>query len=136
MAYTPPAGDNVDFTFNGGYTPPDGDGVDFVYGIVAVVTIDSVSRNKIFDDQLFNGYTNSIIRWHSTLAGPYRVEIGGDGVNTGSLVESGNTAANISIKTIIEDSDIEAATTFSGTGSYRFNIYVKSVDDAWTLYDS
>ena len=29
LIYTPPAGDNTNFTFVGGYTPPAGDDVDF-----------------------------------------------------------------------------------------------------------
>lgn len=135
MAYTPPAGDNVNFTFDGAYTAPDGDDVDFLFGIVAVITVDSISRNKIFDDQLHSGYTNSIIRWHSSAAGPYRMEIGGQAVNEGTLVSSGNTFANFSVRTEVDDTDIESAATFSGTGSYRFNIYVKSEDDIWTPYD-
>lgn len=134
MPYTPPAGDNVDFTFQGGYVPPAGDNVDFLFGIVAVITIDSVSRNKIFDDALNAGYNKSVIRWSSSVDGPYRVEIGGDSVSTGSLVRSGSTFADFVIRNEITDADVEAATTFSGTGSYRFNVYVKSDDNIWTPY--
>jgi hypothetical protein len=134
MAYTPPAGDNVDFTFTGGYTPPAGDGVDFLFGVVALVTIDSVSKNKIFDDALNVGQNKAVVRWHSTAAGPYRVEVGGTGANTGYLALSGNTFANFSIRNEITDTILEEATSFSGTGSYRFNVYVKSEDDIWTPY--
>lgn len=134
MAYTPPSGDSVDFTFSGGYNPPAGDDVDFLFGIVALVTIDSVSSNNIFDDTLNVGNTMTVVRWHSTAAGPYRVEIGGDGVNTGDLADSGNTFANFSVRNEITDTDIEAATSFSGSGSYRFNVYVQSDDDIWTPY--
>jgi len=134
MAYTPPSGDNVNFTFSGGYTPPAGDGVDFLFGVVALVTIDSVSKNRIYDDTLNVGNTRSVIRWHSTAAGPYRVEIGGDGANSGELVKSGNTFANFVVRNEITDADLEAATSFSGTGSYRFNVYVQSEDDIWTPY--
>ncbi len=103
--------------------------------LVAVITIDSVSRNKIYDDQLNIGLNTSVVRWKSNLSGPYRIEIGGNNVETGSLLKSGNTLSNFSVRTDITDSDIEAATTFSGTGSYRFNVYVKSVDNVWTPYD-
>lgn len=134
MAYTPPAGDNVDFTFSGDYTAPDGDNVDFLFGVVAVITIDSISSNKIFDDALNVGNTTSVIRWSSTASGPYMVEIGGIGANSGFLTASGNTFADFSIRNEIIDTDIEAATSFSGTGSYRFNVYVKSEDNIWTPY--
>lgn len=134
MAYTPPAGDNVNFTFTGGYTPPAGDGVDFLFGVVAIITIDSVSKNKIFDDALGVGNNSAVIRWRSTAAGPYRVEVGGTGANSGDLVKSGSTFANFSIRNEITDTDLEGAASFSGTGSYRFNVYVKSEDDIWTPY--
>jgi hypothetical protein len=134
MSYTPPSGDNVNFTFSGGYTPPAGDGVDFLFGVVALVTINSVSANKIFDDALNVGNTTSVIRWQSTAAGPYRIEVGGDGANTGDLVKSGNTFANFMVRNEITDTDLENATSFSGSGSYRFNVYVQSEDDIWTPY--
>ena len=134
MAYTPPSGDNVDFTFSGDYTPPAGDNVNFLFGIVAVITIDSVSKNKIFDDDLDVGNTTSVVRWSSTVAGPYKVEIDGSGATTGHLTASGNTFADFTIRNEITDTSIEAATSFSGSGSYRFNVYVKSEDDIWTPY--
>ena len=135
MPYTPPAGDDVDFTFSGGYTPPAGDGVDFLFGVVALVTIDSVSKNRIYNDALNLGNNRSVIRWHSSAAGPYRIEVGGTGANTGSLVKSGNTFADFRVRNEITDSDLEAASpVFSGTGSYRFNVYVQSEDDIWTPY--
>jgi len=136
MAYTPPAGDNVDFTFQGGYTPPAGDNVNFLYGSVAENTIDSISRNYVLDDAVHDGYVTSVIRWHSSLGGPYRVEMSGSGVSTGDLVKSGNTFANFVVRTEISDSDIEGATTFSGAGTYRFNVYVKSADNIWTPYNN
>jgi hypothetical protein len=134
MAYTPPSGDNVNFTFEGDYTAPDGGRADFFFGIIALVTIDSVSKSKIFDDALNVGNTTSIVRWHSTAAGPYRIEVGGSGANTGDLLESGSTFTNFSVRSEITDTDLEAVTAFSGTGSYRFNVYVKSEDNIWTPY--
>lgn len=135
MAYTPPAGDNVNFTFEGGYTPPAGNNVDFLFGVVAYVTIDSISRNIIYDDQTADGFNRSIIRWKADAPGDYRIELGGDGVSTGDLIESGATYANFQVRTEITDADLEAATTFSGVGSYRFNVYVESEDGIWTPYD-
>jgi hypothetical protein len=135
MAYTAPAGDNVNFSFSGSYTPPAGDDVDFLFGVVAVITIDSISRNRIYNDTLNVGNTTSVIKWKSSASGPYRIEIGGTGANTGSLLTSGDTFADFEIRTEVTDSDIEAATTFSGAGSYRFNVYVKSEDDIWTPYE-
>lgn len=135
MPYTPPSGDNVDFTFQGGYVPPPGDNVDFLFGTVAVITIDSISRNTIYDDQALEGFNSSVIRWRSSAPGPYRIEMGGGGVGTGDLLKSGNTFANFSVRTELTDADIEGATTFSGAGSYRFNVYVKSDDEIWTPYN-
>lgn len=134
--YTPPNGNAVNFTFLSGYTPPFGDNVDFYFGIIAIVTVDSVSRNIIYDDAVQPGFDSSTIRWHSDLDGYYRIELGGVGVNTGSLIKYGNTLSGFVIRTDISDETIEAANTFSGTGSYRFNIYVKNSDDIWTPYDT
>jgi len=135
MPYTPPSGDNVDFTFQGGYVPPAGDDVDFLFGIVAAITIESISRNIIYDDQLHTGFTTSVVRWQSSASGPYRMEIGGTGVSSGYLLQEGNTFGNFIVRTDITDDDIEGSTTFSGAGSYQFNIYVKSADNIWTPYN-
>lgn len=134
--YTPPAGNAVNFTFASGYTPPAGNDVDFYFGIVAVITVDSISKNTIYDNSAQPGFNSSVIRWHSDIDGPYRIELGGSGANTGGLIKSGNTLSNFVIRTDITDATIESAPTYSGTGSYRFNIYVKSSDDIWTPYNS
>jgi len=133
--YTPPSGDSVDFSFSGSYVPPSGDGVDFYFGIVAIITIDGVSDSNIYDDMLKPGFNTSVIKWHSSVDGAYRIEMGGTGVNTGDLIDSGETMANFVITTEIKDTNIENASSFSGDGSYRFNIYVKSSDDIWTPYN-
>ena len=133
--YTPPAGDDVDFTFSGDYTAPDGDNVDFFVNVVAVITVESVSRDKIFDDQIHTGANTSRVYWHSSAGGSYRVELGGSGVNSGHLIDSGNTFADFSILTEITDADVERAATFSGAGDYRFNIYVKNSNNVWTPYN-
>lgn len=135
MSYTPPAGDAVYFEFEGDYTSPAGDDVNFLFGVVAVITVDSISRTKLFDDLLYDGFTTTVIKWRSSADGSYRVELGGTGVSTGSLIETGNTFSNFVVNTTITDSDIEGATTFSGTGTYLFNIYVKSDDGIWTPYN-
>lgn len=134
MPYTPPAGDSVNFGAGGDYTPPAGNEVDFLFGEAATITIESISRNTIFDDQISSGFNTSVIRWKSSAGGPYRIEIGGAGAETGDLIRSGNTFADFVIRTDITDADIEGAATFSGAGSYRFNVYVKSDDDVWTPY--
>lgn len=137
MAYTPPSGDEVIFEFQGGYTPPNGSSVNFTYSTVAVVTINRVSKGKLYDDSLFPGFDSSNIFWQSDLAGPYRVEINGRGAETGTLVSYGYCPADYEMKTIIDDEDIEGATTFSGAGNYRINIYVQNENiGVWTPYNS
>lgn len=135
-SYTPPVGNDVDFTFTSGYTPPSGDDVDLYFGIVGSVNIDSVSRDTIFDDAVQNGFDRAIIKWHASIDGDYRIELGGTGALTGELLFSGRTLANFTMRHTIDDSIIEAATSYSGTGPYRFNVYVKSSDDIWSPYNS
>jgi len=130
MSYTPPSGDAVNFSFEGGYSAPTGDQVHFLFGIVAVITINSVSRATIGN---IDGFDRSVIDWQSSAAGEYRVEIGGTGNSTGDLIESGNATANIAIETEVLD-DITTASGYDGEKAYRFNIYVKSTDDIWTPY--
>jgi len=132
MAYSPPAGNDVDFSFTGTYTPPDGDQVHFLFGIVACITINSVSRSTIVP---VDGIDSSTINWTSSDSGEYRVEIGGSGSETGSTVDTGYCASDVAVDTIVMDDDITTWSGYSGTGSYRFNIYVKSIDDIWTPYD-
>lgn len=134
MPYTPPAGDSVNFGASGDYTPPAGNDVNFLFGTAAYITIQSVSRSTIYDDAAVPGFNTAVVRWKSSVDGPYRIEIGGSGAETGYLVKSGNTFADFSVRTDITDTTIEGATTFSGAGSYRFNVYVKSEDDVWTPY--
>jgi len=131
MTYTPPSGDAVNFSFTGGYSAPDGDQVHFLFGIVAVITINSVSRATIGND---DGFDRSVINWQSSAAGDYRVEMGGTGQSTGDLIESGTIPEDLPIETEISDTDITTASGYAGEQSYRFNIYVKSSDDIWTPY--
>lgn len=131
MSYTPPSGDAVNFSFAGGYSAPDGDQVHFLFGIVAVITINSVSRTTIGNS---TGFDKSTIDWQSDAAGEYRVEMGGSGHHTGDLMESGTIPADIPYETEITDDDITTASGYAGEQAYRFNIYVKSSDDIWTPY--
>jgi len=129
--YTPPSGDAVDFTFAGGYTAPDGDDVNFLFGTVASI-VSSFSLDAIYDD---DGFDKVIIRWTSDADGDYRIEIGGTGANTGDLVASGYCVADMEVENIITLDDIETAIGGPADGTYRFNIYVKSEDDIWNLYE-
>lgn len=132
MSYTPPSGDAVNFSFEGGYSAPNGDEVHFLFGTVAIITINSVSRSTIDDGDAFD---SSIINWQSSAAGEYRVEMGGSGHHTGDLIESGNIGASVARDTEVTDDDITTASGYAGEQAYRFNIYVKSVDDIWTPYN-
>lgn len=132
MAYTPPAGDAVNFTFTGSYSAPEGDAVHFLFGVVACVTINHVSRTNVTNQ---TGFDTSTIKWTSSAAGPYRVEIGGSGQSTGGLVDSGYCATDSAVFTDVEDDDITTWSGYTGAGSYRFNVYVQSVDDIWTPYN-
>jgi hypothetical protein len=134
MPYTPPAGDSVNFGASGDYTPPAGNDVNFLFGTSAYITIESISRNTIYDDQAIPGLNRSVVRWKSSVGGPFKKELGGSGAETGDLLKSGNTFANFSVRTELTDADLEGATSFSGAGSYRINVYVKSDDDVWTPY--
>lgn len=142
MSYTPPAGDNVDFDLSGTYTPPQGDEVDFFFTqgdeeplTTPVVTILSVSRNKLYSNSLRIGFDRTIIKWSSDSKGDYRMEIGGTGANTGTLFRSGRTLANFVYRTVIRNNELEESDAFEGDGQYRFNIYAKKYNgDDWTPY--
>lgn len=129
--YTPPSGDAVDFTFTGGYTVPDGDDVNFLFGTVASI-VSSFSLDTIYDD---DGFDKVIIRWTSDAAGDYRIELGGTGAETGDLLASGYCVASVENENIVTFDEISAAGNYTGFGTYRFNIYVKSEDNVWNLYE-
>jgi hypothetical protein len=131
MSYTPPSGDAVNFSFEGGYSAPNGDQVHFLFGTVAVITINSVSRSTIGNTA---GFDKTIIDWQSSAAGEYSIEMGGSGVTTGDVMASGTIGANTAIETEITDDDITGAAGYSGEQEYRFNIYVQSSDGIWTPY--
>jgi len=132
MSYTPPSGDAVNFGFEGGYSAPNGDEVHFLFGIVAAITVNSVSRSIIDNDV---GFDSSIVNWRSDATGEYRVEIGGNGHGTGDLIESGYIGADVNKDTEITDDDITTASGYDGEKEYRFNVYVKSSDSIWTPYN-
>jgi hypothetical protein len=129
--YTPPAGDDVDFTFDGGYSAPSGDSVNFLFGEVASVVSDA-SMDVVYDEA---GLSNVIIRWTSDMNGDYRIEMEGTGVNTGDLMASGYAIADMEMENVFTATEIKAASGYSGDGTYRFNIYVKSPDDIWSPYE-
>jgi hypothetical protein len=131
MTYTPPLGDAVNFSFEGGYSAPAGDQVHFLFGIVAVITINSVSRATIGNA---SGFDRTTINWQTSATGDYLVEIGGTGHGTGDTMASGIAAVGVAIDTEITDNDITGAAGYAGEQAYRFNIYVKSSDDIWTPY--
>jgi hypothetical protein len=130
-SYTPPAGDEVDFTFSGGYTAPDGDAVNFAFGLIASV-VSSFSMSDVYDA---DGFDQMVIRWTSDIDGTYRIEMGGTGVNTGDLLASGSCIGNLEVENIITFAQISAASSYTGPGAYRFNIYVRSSDGIWTFYE-
>jgi hypothetical protein len=129
--YTPPSGDAVDFAFEGSYTAPDGDNVNFLFGLVASI-VSSFSLDAVYDE---DGFDKVIIRWTSDIDGDYRVEMGGTGVNTGDLMASGYCIEDVEIENTVTYAEIAAAGGWTGVGTYRFNIYVKSSDDIWNLYE-
>ena len=134
MAYNPPEANSVNFVFVNNYTPPSGDNVDLLFGDPPVVTLDNVSRSIIYDDQAQLGFHTSVVKWHTSESGPYRIEIGGVEALDGYLVASGTALTGITMVDILTDSDIEAAPTFSGTGNYEFNVYVYSESSSlWTF---
>ncbi len=57
MAYTPPSGDDVDFTFSSGYTPPSGDDVDFTFGFAGadiIIGIDTANAEEFIQTPIGN----------------------------------------------------------------------------------
>ena len=129
--YTPPSGDAVNFTFAGGYSAPDGDDVNFLFGDVASV-VSNFSLDAIYNE---DGFNKVFIRWTSDIDGDYRIEMEGTGANTGDLLASDYCVANVEMENEVTYTQIAAASNYSGNGTYRFNIYVKSVDDIWNLYE-
>jgi hypothetical protein len=129
--YTPPAGDAVNFTFSGDYTAPDGDAVNFAFGLIATV-VSSFSMSDVYDE---DGFNQMVVRFTSDIDGTYRIEMGGTGVNTGDLLASGACIGDLEVENTITVTQIKAATSYSGYGEYRLNIYVKSTDDIWTFYE-
>lgn len=129
--YTPPNGDSVNFIFEEGYSPPSGDNVNFLFGAVASV-VSSASIRVLYDK---DGFDLVVIRWQSDIDGDYRIEIGGTGVNTGDLMDSGKCIGGIVLESVITLVTVEAASSYTGVGTYRFNIYVKSSDNIWNSYE-
>ena len=132
--YTPPSGDDVDFSFSGGYSAPEGDNVNLLFGIVADIDIPPGSPSRLSTFYSDTGFERTIVRWTSSAAGQYRIEMGGTGAETGDLIATGTCAADTDMLNTITFADISGAAGYTGEGEYRFNIYVKSSDDIWTPY--
>lgn len=130
--YTPPSGNAVNFTFTGGYTAPDGDNTNFFFGEVAVVTVHSVSRNSMYAADVMPGFDEVRVMWYVDRDGPYQIELGGTGYGTGDALASGTAIGGLIYEHTFTDDQLESAAGYTGAGSYRYNIYVKSEDDIWT----
>lgn len=133
--YTPPLGDDVDFTFSGDYTAPDGDQVNFLFGIIATVLVTDVSRTSVYGSSVVPGVDFTVITWTTTEDGPYVIEMGGTGYGTGDTIASGTAVSYYDMKNTITDDEIEAAASYAGSDSYRFDIYVQSEDGIWNPQD-
>ena len=133
--YTPPAGDDVDFTFEGNYTAPDGDDVNLLFGATANVVVVSVSRTDVYSTSIAPGLDSTTVVWTTDLAGPYVMEMGGTAYGTGDTLVSGTATYNVDMEATITDDMIEAASSYAGSDTYRINIYVQSEDGIWNLQD-
>ena len=133
--YTPPAGNDVDFTFTGGYTAPAGGNVNFLSGTTANVVVVSVSRTTVYNSSVKPGFDFTIVTWTSDLAGPYVMEMGGTSYGTGDTLVSGAVTYNVEMETTITDDMIESTSSYAGSDTYRINIYVQNEDDIWNPQD-
>ncbi len=128
--YSPPAGDAVDFTFEGSYVAPTGANVNFLFGVVSDLVQDSSIETIYTED----GFDQIVIRWTSDIDGNYRIEMEGTGVTTGDLMAEGYIIADVEFENIITSDMILAASSYTGPGTYRFNMYVQSSDGIWNPY--
>jgi len=128
--YTPPAGDAVNFTFEGSYVAPTGANVNFMFGVVSDLVQDSSIETLYTAD----GFDQVIIRWTSDIDGNYRIEMGGTGVTTGDLMAFGYIIADVEFENVITAAMITSAPGYTGPGTYRFNMYVQSSDGIWNPY--
>ena len=128
--YTPPAGDAVNFTFEGSYVAPTGQNVNFLFGIVSELVQDASLETVYTAD----GFDSVVVRWTSNIDGNYRIEMGGTGVYTGDLMFTGYVIADVEFEHIITAAMITSASSYTGPGTYRFNVYVQSSDGIWNPY--
>ena len=128
--YTPPEGDAVNFTFEGGYVAPTGQNINFLFGVVSEL-VQSSSLETVYTE---DGFDSVVLRWTSDVDGNYRIEMGGTGVNTGDLMFEGYVIADVEFENTITASMITSATSYTGAGTYRFNMYVQSEDGIWNPY--
>ena len=129
--YTPPAGNDVDFTFQGGYTAPAGDAVNLLFGTVPTVVVSNVSRTSVYSNSVMPGFDTTVITWTSSVEGPYVIELGGTGQGTGDTLASGTVTYNVDMEHTITHSMIENASSYAGPDTYQINIYVQSEDGIW-----
>jgi hypothetical protein len=127
--YTPPAGDDVNFSFTGAYEVPDGDDVNFLFGLVATISMFDPSRYNMYDGDA----DTTILRWRSDIEGEYRVRIGGTDHTNGYLYDEGWVPAEYIMMHEFTVADLQAAAgVYTGPGSYNINVYVKSSDNIWS----
>jgi len=125
--YTPPAGDDVNFSFTGGYEVPDGDDVNFLFGLVATISMFDPSRYTLYDNESAD---TTILRWRSDIEGDYRVRIGGTDHTNGYLYDEGWVPAEYIMKHMFTTADFIAAGL--GAGDHSVNVYVLSEDGIWS----
>lgn len=125
--YTPPAGDDVNFSFTGGYEVPDGDDVNFLFGLVATISMFDPSRYTLYDNESAD---TTILRWRSDIEGDYRVRIGGTDHTNGYLYDEGWVPAEYIMKHTFTTADFIAAGL--GAGDHSVNVYVLSEDGIWS----
>jgi len=124
--YTPPDGDDVNFSFTGSYSAPDGDDVNFYFGLVATISMFDASRDTVYSGSA----DTTILRWRSDIEGDYRVRIGGTDQTDGYLFDSGWVPAEYIMTHELTVADFVAAGL--SPGAHSINVYVLSSDDIWS----
>lgn len=124
--YTPPDGDDVNFSFTGSYSVPDGDDVNFYFGLVATISMFDPSRFTVYSGTA----DTTILRWRSDIDGDYRVRVGGTDYSDGYLYDSGWVPADYIMTHEFTVDDFISASL--GAGEHEINVYVLSSDDIWS----
>jgi len=124
--YTPPDGDDVNFSFDAGYDVPDGDDVNFFFGLVATISMFDPSRYTVYSGTA----DTTILRWRSDIEGDYRVRIGGTDHTDGYLYDEGWVPAEYIMKHELTVADL--VTAGLTPGDHSINVYVLSEDGIWS----